>query len=311
VVATNDMTVVSVYIEPHIRGVYTPVGMPDRIPPRTPSPFLISVTPSLVGSGGQYVEFAVDGQSADNGTVTINGSGSPLQVNEKTTRSIDLSSPDGSTQTNPGHAGQLRLTARVRGQDALLSDGFSVAAVPTNVSVSLFSRDLRDSLLTHYFPGTFGSPRQGIIVKNEWLSDSGNLSDLSLITVDESIDLRPGSGSLAKGVHIPQPLNESGTAGATLDMHAVPLKPIRDYFARTGRIRGYRAAFQVLTFTDSRLGSTTFAMRHSGFLITQIITKSRGKFILFTQKQGAGVVVNHFRSDPGFGRVNLKQNLAL
>ena len=192
-VAEDSMTIVSVTFgpakgvnSPDIRNADTPATMTqDRIPPRANTPFYVNVTPNLLGSG-ESVSVAVTGQNASNGIVTINGKSTPLVLSSS--GPLNLSSPNGTTQTMPGHAGNLRFAVIVDGISAAQSKPFSVSAIPIQfhqivakvVTDPSFILPIFDTLEFNY----------------AWNSDSGQLKDLDQVWVGEYVTY-PNNGIIA------------------------------------------------------------------------------------------------------------------
>lgn len=205
-VGEDDMTIVSVTMRDdqnnltqHIRNVDTPASMPDRIPPKVNTPVNITVTPNL--AGGQSVTLVINGQSADNGSVTIDGAATK---NVTTKGVVNLS---GTAQTAPGgHAGNLILAVRVHGQDTVQSQGFSVSAIPVK-----FEEE---------FPAAGNLPYPGWIMANyKWQSDSGDPRDLDQVWVGEVVHFSDG------GDHITRIPWGSPWRGNNLEPTVLPLDP--------------------------------------------------------------------------------------
>jgi hypothetical protein len=183
-VAEDDLTVVSVEFTPHIRNTDTPAAMKDRIAPGAdqggwvnPTSVYVQVTPSL--ADGQSVTLDAEGKSNADGLVSIN---------QKTSGTLDLTSSqtvqlDGLTQTEPGHAGNIRLTVLVRRLDTVQSNGFSVSAIPVNFHQAQGGEFVQGTL---YFTYTFDS-------------DSGPLNDLSQVWVGSEATYSDGGKHVGPG----------------------------------------------------------------------------------------------------------------
>ena len=287
-VGKDEMTIVQVTFEQHIRYRDTPTAMPDRIPPRANSPFDITVTPDLAGSG-QAVTLAVTGQNASTGTVTINGNDTQDLTSSS---SVNLS---GGTQTAPtagytaGNAGNLMLTVRVRGQDTAQSAGFSVAAIPVNWSIALPS----NSLVT-------GS-RRGIRVINSWKSDSGVLGDLGAVERSEVVEYLPGTGIFT----VPPGALNSGyidaTLGSATDTHSVSTALL------TGT--GVQDANQAFEFRDQRTGAQDVPAPNSGYRIERNVFRDpiTGALMITTSKMGMAVTALGISVTAGAGSVSQNQ----
>jgi probable HAF family extracellular repeat protein len=166
-----QLTIVSVTLPGDITAPDTPSGMADRIPPRIDTPFNIQLTPDLRGSG-QKVTLAVPNSDLTNGLVVLNGNGESADFDHSDTLNIRGATrdSDGSAlQTQPGSGGNLRLVVRVRGQDTVISPGFSVAAIPINFQQT--NVQLLDGGVLEFDYG--------------WKSDSGNPADLDQVWLGE------------------------------------------------------------------------------------------------------------------------------
>jgi len=185
-VAEDDMTVVSVTFDPDIRNTDTPAAMQDRIPPGAdqggwvnPTSVFVQVTPDLAGSGGQFVTLYADGEVDADGSVSINHNTSGA-LNITLSQTVEL---NGMAQTEPGHAGNLRLTVEVRGQDTAQSKGFSVSAIPVNFDQVQGFESYQGTL---YFSYDFDS-------------DSGSLSDLNQVWVGSYATFSDGGKHVGTG----------------------------------------------------------------------------------------------------------------
>ena len=128
----------------HVKAADTPVGMADRIPPRTLTK--LNFTLSVTLTEGQEIDFMVDnGGNVNNGKVQFKGSNG-VTGDVATTHSGQADGTlqlfgevDPTTgkalQTAPGQTGNLHLVAYVKGNAASknTSAGFSVAAIPIAV----------------------------------------------------------------------------------------------------------------------------------------------------------------------------------
>jgi hypothetical protein len=167
-VGHGHLTIVNVTIPEHIRNQDTPVEMPDRIPPREPTPISVGIQPDLTGSG-QFVTLATDNGGDDqNGTVTIDGS-----TSENLTAGGNIHVA-GVTQTTPGHDGNVFLVVQVRGREAVASQPFSVSAIPIN-----FRQDPDR-------PPEYGDLGR-LTFHYLWDSDSGDLGHLDQVWLGEFV----------------------------------------------------------------------------------------------------------------------------
>ncbi|HSE19278.1 MAG TPA: hypothetical protein VLB46_19610 [Pyrinomonadaceae bacterium] len=273
-VATEDMTIVNV-VFPAIRRSNTPTGVPDRIPPRVDTPINVQVEPDL-GTSGQQLTLAILNGSATNGTVTINGNAT---ANITKTGNVNLR---GGTQTaattglGGGNAGNLRVVARVRAQDAVTSNGFSVAAIPENWTQTF------NSLIT-------GASR-GIRVNDMWVSDSGVIADLDAVEIAEEVDVASETGVF---VGLGGGTNSSYLTATsfTVDSHSTPVSRI------TGT--GFQRLDQTSKFLDRRTGVTDIPMTNTGYNIDRDAVQGTGMVTFTTSKGGAAVTANGIASGAG------------
>ena len=212
-VGEDDMTIVSVTFSQNIYNPDTPSQMISagqyRIPPSMPTPVNVTVTPSLSGSG-QVVTLAVNGQNANNGTLTINGN-----VTQDITSGGNVNL-QGTSQTVPGNAGNLNLVVRVRGQDTIQSNGFSVSAIPVS-----FQQSTATQLAGGVLQFTYS-----------WNSDSGNLADLDEVWIGEYVTYsdggihagagRPWMGNNPDPTITPSRATYKATDGEFVDTHSPP-----------------------------------------------------------------------------------------
>ncbi len=229
----------------------TPSGMPDRIPPRVTTLEDITVTPDDLSSCGESVSLTVIGQDSNHGIVTINGQSTPQVITRSET--IDLSSPDGATQTEPGYAGNLQLVAIAHGVHAVQSYGFSVAAIPQNYTETLLN------------PAAYPLPAgfMGFVVQDGWQSDSGNPEDLSDVDLKEVVQISSANGVWVGISTIPSSYlsatNPNGTPNFTKDRHFSPTS-LR---VSPG---GTQITDQLNVFHDARTGATDIPMTDSGYM---------------------------------------------
>jgi hypothetical protein len=303
-VGDEDMTIVSVAL-PRIRRNNTPVGMPDRIPPRVDTPLRVEVTPDL-GESGQAVTLALRGESQRNGTATING-----RSMANITASGDVNF-QGGTQTRPQfgvtrgfsapNAGNLRVVVLVGGKETIRSEGFSVAAIPENYH-TIFSSEIVNGGFKFRFANQIG-----IRVFNSWESDSGELADLGEVDQREVISEVPGSrsGSLrgirsdSNSQYVP------ALRGALPDRHTIPRTGITlgnipvIFFPRKA---GRSAVRQAFVFRDRRTGVRGVLIPNSGFEIQQEVFRDGGSLRLTTIKTGQVVSVGENATQRGTGIV--------
>lgn len=239
----------------------------------------------------------VEGSGGENGTASLDGT--------------DMATLNGSagftlrglTQTSPGNANQLVVTIwKERSEDAggnvllMRSGRFSVAAAPVNWQLE-GKQDLAGEYMEE-FGGTFW----GLTVIETWESDSGALSDLDEVDVDERVELVTANGiyeGQQVGVRAPTPgVNET----EALDDHGVGEHLL------TGP--GEKEIHQVHVYNDRRTGAVGAPIENSGYKITQTVTEGdatdRGAYIeteytITTKKEGAAVTVDGIYSDAGQG----------
>jgi hypothetical protein len=300
-----------------VRAGNTPGGMPDRIPPTALTGVLVTVTPDLSSLSlfsplsTPPIHLIVRGNNATNGDLTM---ADPSNIFAPST-AIDLASTTtvqlaGTVQTVPtgdpnnvdhltglfldaggGNASQIKLVAQVRGQDAVLTQGFSVAAIPDNFTATFLGNVNEDD--------PFLGQTIGLRVTNAWTSDSGpgNLQDLSAVRYKEIVQLQPIAPSAAgvfKGITQPNTTKsfQSATSGSVVDRHSLRLALVTSPLASQCDIlfTCTIAANQVHVFEDLRTGATWVVAPRSGFVITTTIN-SNGTTTrtLTTTKVGAAV----------------------
>jgi hypothetical protein len=305
--AQGSLTIVNITI-PDISNADTPYGMPDRIPPTANTALQITVQPDLTGTN-QSVTLAKLGSGGNNGDFTING-GSTASIT--TTSTVSFS---GTTQTatagagngpsgNGGeNAGNLSVVAQVRGQNAVQSAGFSVAAIPQNFT------DMYSQTFTPAAPFTFtqgGPPFVGMgvqdgLTSDSVTSDSGSSADLGQVQYEEQlVQAGQGNGVFARTSIAPNTCCYVPAATPAKDAHAIPI------YYLTGSGAGMPAGFQqgvgtiafnqVQVFRDYRTGVVDIPMTNSGFTVGQQITTTIAQdgtvtYHLTTTKAGANEAV--------------------
>jgi hypothetical protein len=275
---TGKMTVVDVKI-PNVRATNTPTGVVDRIPPRVNTPVQVTITPNL-GSSGQKVTLAKLNTSATNGDFTIGG-GATQDLTTTTTVQLSGTVQTAATGgTGGGNAGNLNLVAQVRGQNAVQSAGFSVAAIPVNFSTA-FRANINDGTAV------------GMQVTNSWTSDSGVLGDLDQVQRSEQIEVVTATGVFT-GVGGSTSGFFPATGGSLTDSHSTPAAIL------TGN--GTRIANQTFIFNDLRTGASSASCPNSGFVITRTATLNADGTVTFvTNKAGAATTANGHASTAGAG----------
>lgn len=256
-----------------VRGMYTPVGSPDRIPPR------VDTTVSVEVAGWHppmnLITVEVEGASAANGTLSINRAASARIAGSGPIYLMGLS------QTLPGNGGNLRLVARMGNIVVGRSGAFSVSTIQKDVAVSF------NSMLT-------GSYR-GFTVDTRWGSDSGNPDDLDELDFSEKVEYDGVTGSLS-GL----PAVNSGYLPAIhqplVDSHGAPAGLTSP---------GTLTAHQVFTQRDNRTGAGGLVVANSGFIVQHdVVEFTPGVFKMVTSKVGAATTARGFASSAGSGNVN-------
>lgn len=239
----------------------------------------------------------VEGSGGENGTASLNGA---AEVELNGSASVNLR---GLTQTSPENANQLFVTIWKEqseedgGNVILLRSGrFSVAAAPVNWQLE-GKQDLAGEFLAE-----FGGKFWGLTVIETWDSDSGALSDLDEVDVDERVELVTATGiyeGQQVGVRAPTPgVNEA----EALDDHGVGEHLL------TGP--GQKEIHQVHVYDDRRTGAVGAPIENSGYKITQTVTEGEAtdkgayvetEYTIATKKEGAAVTVDGIYSDAGQG----------
>jgi hypothetical protein len=280
---SRAMTDVSVIVPKKVRNSDTPPRMTaNRIPPRVTTKLPVMVTPDLKTSR-LTVAITANGQSQANGMLKIDG-----KSEAELTKSSDINLM-GTAQTaatlgyGGGNAGNLTLSARVRGQGTVESDGFSVAAIPENWTISF------DALI--HYPGVLGFE-----VQDKWQSDSRDLADLDEAEISEQVQVHPGQ---ATGTFAGLKSSNSGYIGAnefTTDIHTTP---VALYLKDDG---GMVTENQTSIFLDARTGARNIPVSRSGYTVTRKAFKnSAHRWALQTIKKGATATANGYESAAGAG----------
>lgn len=259
----------TVTLPAHIRGSASPAAMNDRIPPRVDT--TISVTVAGLKPGDPPVILSIVG-AAGQGTVTIDGN----PTENLTANQTFMPNLRGVTQTDAGVGPRLVLVATQRGATCAMTPPFAVSSIPLNY-VETFNR-----LVT-------GTSR-GIVVNDNWSSDSGMIADLDQCDISEEVQPISGSGPFGVGPSQTSgylPGNSPGT-----DTHSTPVGILTQ--------AGTRVVNQTCKFRDKRSNSNDIPMTNSGYTITRTVTmKAGGGFQITTSKVGAGVTANGITSNAG------------
>jgi hypothetical protein len=232
-------------------GNVTFLGSNDRVAPTKTT--TVPVTVSGLAPGGSVV-LDVEGSGGPNGSATITAGASLTGSGSVSVR--------GGTQTTPGNAGNLSIRARIGGTLVGRSPGFTVAAWPTDFSIS------RNA-------DVFSATEVGLDVNISCTSDGGSLSQLNEAEHSEQVDLasRDNPPWTIVGAVTGGPGGTSGFMPATstglVDQHhkgraAIDLSTIGPGMYSVV----YRQNF---IFNDRRTGVTNRVVRNSGFTITHAI----------------------------------------
>jgi hypothetical protein len=261
----------------HIRGASTPAAASDRIPPNVDTSVAVAITGWTVPM--LDVTLSVEGTSADNGMVTVDGAAS---VNTHTSGTVKLR---GTSQTQVGKAGNLRLVAKQGAVVLARSATFSVAAIPQDVAIS--------------FGGAVTGTSRGMRVGTTFQSDSGTLGDLDQVDWSENVQPVTETGCFTGAV----PQNSGylpATGGPFADTHGTPVAIL------TGA--GVRVANQTFKYKDKRTGDVDIPMRNSGFVITRIVMPLVPPALqIHTEKHGAATTANGIASNAGSGTASITQ----
>lgn len=270
---------VAVTIPTHIKTPTTHATASDRIPPRVDTDVVVTVSGLTIPM--RDVILSIDGAGGGNGTVTINGASSVSLSNG--THTLKLR---GVNQTGVGNAGNLMLKAHQGGIEIASSQGFSVAAIPEDFSITF------NSVIN-------SRGRRGIAVNNFWESDSRNLVDLNEAERSEQVQYGAGAGAFTgyRG-------RNSGYLAAdrapTIDRHWVPV-------AHWLRGPGHIEAQQGFIYNCRRAGDTDIPVKNSGYLLTRDTVENppgSGTLEITTTKAGARTSPNGHTTNAGAGSVS-------
>jgi hypothetical protein len=257
-----------------INAATSPAGMKDRIPPRVSTPVTITVV-NPEAAKKRPIIITVVGGSLANGTALLDGADTIEVTDSKTATLV------GDLQSQPG--GTLRLVATQGMLPVGSSNDFAVAAIPQDVTSKLDSR-------------ATGPADFGIIVETSWDSDSGRVSDLDRVTVEEKIDVIVDFGSFAGIIPSVQTTIIKGSSKAT-DDHTIKLKrPL------TLSDAGSSIVDQVHAFADQRTGSPQLPIARSGFQISKEIKENPTVpdcLVLTVEKMGREQTVAGLMSEAG------------
>jgi hypothetical protein len=179
---------------------------------------------------------------------------------------------------------------QVHGEDTITSDGFSVAAIPQNMTVAYLPG-----------PGSLSGPAnlfdpayRGIHVLLSWESDSGDVSDLDEVKINEQIEVsmdEPPTGIFVGT--IPEVGKYfAAKPGTAEDDNAIGSEDLR-------APESTMVLNQTHEFLDRRTGVRDIPMTKSGYKITHAVYMDQGKWVLTTSKYGADTTANGIDSKAG------------
>ncbi|MGE5324943.1 MAG: hypothetical protein ACM3SW_18900 [Actinomycetota bacterium] len=207
------------------------------------------------------VAFTIAGQGKDTGSATIDGK-DKVEISQSGSVTLKLKGVEQTADSR--HAGHLQLIATQRGKRLASSSGFSVSAIPQNMSFE--------------FLKLMKGPYRGIRVLYNWDSDSDNKSHLDKASIAERVQ-HHGTGSL-KRIDI-----ESSCYGPankrSEDKHAITTAGLK--------APGKDVVHQTFMFKDDRTGAHNIPMKRSGYHVIHDVSMKADKSGLqvTTLKEGA------------------------
>jgi hypothetical protein len=276
-------------ITEHITAADTPAGMPDRIPPTVNvlTPVKVTVAPNL---GNKQLFLSVKGSTVPaNGNAQFNSQGHWDSIKLPPGGSPYTYDIFGVTQTaatampGGGNAGHLQVAVELhQGPVLKQSAGFSVAAIP-----QLWKTSYKDK----YALGG----NTGIILKDTFQSDSGQVADLDAVDVAEQVKSDQGTGVLVNVV-----LQVGGYVAATSPLITDSLFAPNAAFQTPG---GELVAHQVHVFRDRRTGASNIPVTSSGYKMEYEVffdpAIDQLKWRLRIKKTGSNETVNTYTSRAG------------
>ena len=305
----------------HIRSSTTPDGMSDRIRPRINTTVDVLIAGNL--PAGAALGWRIAGQSGDNGTVLTAQGVATQQSSQLAFLPIPATannmyarlSVHGEVQTKPGSAGNLKFEIddinKPNKLQSVSSANFSITAIPVSITMRGLG-PLEASNSAGFIPG----PNQylvawGAIYRTIPVSDSGDLTDLTEISIKENIvnhvatdmvqsSSAPGFnpnfqplGPIIQGLSQIEDfvgirkvfpganINEAARAGSQYYYDL-----FTGYVTQTSKTSGVITNDQYFTFEDKRTASTEFVIKASGFKHTITVSKDGDtKFKLVIKKQ--------------------------
>lgn len=268
-------------------GAVTFRGSSNRIAPTQTATVAVAIS-GLPAGGSAAID--VEGSGGANGSATITAGASLTASGNVTVR--------GDTQTTPGNAGKLKLRASVGAAVVGRSTGFTVAAWPTDFTIS---RNADINTATGV----------GLRVNIGCVSDgSGALAELNEAEHTERVDIGSRDNPPFK---VPGAISATGTgtsgfmaatSSSLVDSHGYSKANI----VTTGLAPGFYTLVyrQNFLFNDRRTGVTNAVVRNSGFTITHSVLVMDmpivGRFSShMTIKRGAAVTVEGKAATAGSG----------
>jgi len=241
-------------------------GLPDSVPPT--KTYEVDVTLTWSGHcSGQQVAISIVNGSGDNGTATV----SPAQLSASGTVTVT-----GGNQTGRGHGGQLKIRATFNGATKAESAGFTVCAHPKN----WYDDMTRDE----------DGPRVGMVVHDNWDSDSGTFGDLDQTEISEVVSL-PASPS--------PPFPPIAAAAVRTSGYLRGDRRSRDRLLSPRPAAGPAATWptqQLSIFKCHRCGCTDKVVPDSGILHTDEVFRRGAHWFHKTVRVGAAQTIGAYTS---------------
>jgi hypothetical protein len=263
-----------------VRNDDTPVGMPDRIPPRPKHETNVNISVNLASCSSAKVKITAQGTVGD-GEVLINGM-KAFTLPRRGTYSVTLSIR-GVAMTDEGRGPHLVLVAK----EISPSGGTQTIGQSNPFVVSAIPRKFSDKLV-----GPVDGAQRGMIVQDSWKSDSGDPMDLNGTIMSELVQHLNGDLGKVSGF---LPGNFFG-----VDTHAIGVNRI----PQTEGV--FAVSDQAECFVDLRSFPPTdhvhpdpadiFPMTNSGYTITRSVQADPDglgldALTVTTSKVGASVTV--------------------
>lgn len=240
------------------------------------------------------VVFTVIGGSSQTGKAELVGSHELQQSGRITVR--------GTSQTEPGHSGQITVQADWNGRTVAVSDGFSVCAHPNAVWNG-------PECLPHASADISGDVA-GMLVQIRITSDSGAVSDLDLIRDLELVsDLYGYEGpGVANWPAKPQTAKSEPIRAYMTDTHTTALAMLKGHVRRFQKQAGRWCNDQLDVFSCPRCGmqpdvhESYVVIPNSGFIVERRFYPSiEGRIRHTIRKYPASVQIGSSYSDAGPG----------